>query len=205
MLKAAVYLLLGYFSGGVLYARLFPRLLRGIDVTEKAGDKNPGSANAFKYAGVSVGILTLIAELSKGFWPVALFLGAYSPESPLLAIMMLMPVLGHACSPFHRFHGGKAIAPAFGCLIALLPISRAGFALAFWYVLFSTAVVINPNEKRSVVTFLCFMLTAFIGSLFTRRFVIAAGCALLSIPPVVKNLIDIKRAEAEFALKHKEA
>lgn len=205
MLRALVYLLLGFFSGGILYARLFPKLLRGVDITERAKDGNPGSANAFKYAGVPVGILTLIAELSKGFWPVAIFLRAYSPLSPLLAPMLLMPVLGHAYSPFHRFKGGKAIAPAFGCLIALLPYSYAVFALAFWYVLFSLAFVVNPHEKRSVVTFIAFMFTCFVGAYFTRHYAMAVGCALLSIPPVVKNLADIRRAEAEYLLAHKEA
>lgn len=39
-----------------------------------------------------------------------------------LAIVLTMPVVGHVCSMFDNFHGGKGIAVTFGCLLGLAPV-----------------------------------------------------------------------------------
>lgn len=69
MEQGLLYLLAGYLSGSVLYARVFSGLLRRGDVTEKSRDGNPGTANAFLYGGFWCGALTLVCELLKGFCP----------------------------------------------------------------------------------------------------------------------------------------
>ena len=61
---------LGYLLGGVLFSYHIPLFMRGIDIVEVSEDHNPGTANAVKYAGVSVGMICLAADLAKGFLPV---------------------------------------------------------------------------------------------------------------------------------------
>ena len=131
MEQGLLYLLAGYLSGSVLYARVFSGLLRRGDVTEKSRDGNPGTANAFLYGGFWCGALTLVCELLKGFLPVFLF--TKRPPAPPLpgffsALIIAAPVIGHVFPLFFRFRGGKGIAVTFGCLLGLWPQSTP-----FWW------------------------------------------------------------------------
>ncbi|EKC44419.1 protein containing ABC transporter-like domain protein, partial [human gut metagenome] len=60
----------GLLCGSILFGRVLPKWIKGIDVTEVSNDHNPGTANAMKYAGVPVGILCLLGDLLKGALPV---------------------------------------------------------------------------------------------------------------------------------------
>ena len=63
----ALYIVAGYLLGSVMFAGYLPLLLKHIDVRRLSDDGNPGTANAFKHAGVFVGSLVLLCELGKGF------------------------------------------------------------------------------------------------------------------------------------------
>lgn len=150
------YILLGYLSGSILFAKLVPRKLCHVDVTRAGEDKNPGTFNAFAAAGPLVGTLVLLLELGKGFFPVHMALGHLPPEDPAFALILLAPVAGHAWPFLHFREGGKAIAVSFGALLGLLPEMRPVLLLAGFYLLFSLVLVVRPHMYRSVVTFLCF-------------------------------------------------
>lgn len=145
--------LLGFFSGSILYSALLPRLIKGVDVRSLAPDHNPGAANAFKYGGTGVGIAALACDLLKAYLPVRLAFELLGADTPGFALVLCAPVLGHAFSPFAHFHGGKAIAASFGALLALLPGYHVVFHLAFWYILFSSLVLIRPHAVRTILTF----------------------------------------------------
>lgn len=185
----------GYLLGSILFSYHFPLWMKRFDVVRDSEDHNPGTANAFRYAGVPVGILCLLCDLAKGALPIWVGLHVMGNQFPLLPLLMAAPVLGHATAPWYGFSGGKAIAAAFGVLIGLLPVTRAVYVLVFWYLFFSLLWVIHPNERRSVVTFVAFTLTMAAFALKTGRFDLALGCGLLSLPPVYKNYIDIERAK----------
>ena len=150
--------LLGYLSGSVLYAQLFTRWLAGKDLTEISDDRNPGTTNAFRYGGFRCGVLTLVCDLLKGFVPVHLFLAnpAHPMQEPFLfALALAAPVIGHAFSVFHHFHGGKGIAVTFGCLLGLLPLWQPFAVLAAFFLLFSLVLRITPDYYRTLATYLC--------------------------------------------------
>lgn len=65
----------GLLCGSILFGRVLPKWIKGIDVTEVSNDHNPGTANAMKYAGVPVGILCLLGDLLKGALPVYMAVG----------------------------------------------------------------------------------------------------------------------------------
>lgn len=144
---------LGFLSGSVLYSAVLPKLVKGIDIRQLAPDHNPGAANAFQYGGVPVGIASLLCDLLKALLPVRLAFHLVGLDSPLFALCLCAPVLGHAFSPFAHFKGGKAIAASFGALLALLPDSHILVHLAFWYILFSTLVLVRPHAYRTVLSF----------------------------------------------------
>lgn len=51
------FILIGYLSGSVMYGYVLPKVCKHIDIRELSDDGNPGTANAFKYAGVPIGIM----------------------------------------------------------------------------------------------------------------------------------------------------
>ncbi|MDD3335589.1 MAG: glycerol-3-phosphate acyltransferase [Eubacteriales bacterium] len=187
-------LLIGYLLGSILFSYHLPLWIRHVDIVKESGDHNPGTANAFRYGGVWVGILCLLLDLLKGAFPIWYALRLLGPAFPLLPFLMAAPVIGHATSPWYGFPGGKAIAAAFGVLIGLLPVSPCVYLLAACYLFFSLVWVIHPNERRSVVTFLCFDAASVALALWSRRFDVALGCVLLSVMPIYKNYVDIARA-----------
>ena len=62
-MQIAGFILLGYLSGSVLYARVFARLFGKEEMIENSRDRNPGTANAFMYGGFWCGLLTLICDI----------------------------------------------------------------------------------------------------------------------------------------------
>lgn len=154
-MRVVLYVLLGYLSGSLLWAKFFGILLAKKDITADSPDGNPGTFNAFQYGGFWCGCLTLCCDLMKGFLPVMLYCrGMGTPPSLGLAFVMAAPVLGHTCSVFHGFRGGKGIAVSFGCLLGLAPDLRPFLILAVAFVLFSVVIKITPHYYRTLVTYI---------------------------------------------------
>lgn len=154
-LDLLVFPLLGYLSGSVLYAQLFVRLFTGRNLMQISNDRNPGTANAFQYGGFRCGVLTLVCDLLKGFVPVHLFMAGPPRDPSVFALVMAAPVIGHAFSVFHHFHGGKGIAVTFGCLLGLLPCWQPFAVLAAFFLLFSVVLRITPHYYRTLATYIC--------------------------------------------------
>lgn len=179
------WILAGYLSGSVLYAYYLPLCLRRIDVTKLSDDGNPGAANAFQYAGVPIGCMVIVCELLKAFLPVFFASRFLNPSRLPFALVMAAPVAGHAFSIFFKGKGGKATAASFGVMLALFPELYPFAALAFFYLFFSTIVVIRPHLYRSIVTFLCF--TAAVCIKVPVR-ALRLGCGLISGITVWKHV-----------------
>lgn len=162
MLRMALFTLLGYLSGSVLYANVMLALFGKPDALEKSCDQNPGTANAFHYGSFACGVLTLLGDLLKGYLPVHLYLsgtfaatlsGAGAPAWAL-APVLAAPVVGHMFPLLYRFRGGKGIAVTFGCLLGLTPdlLPLCVFALAF--IVFSTVICISPDFYKTIAAYL---------------------------------------------------
>lgn len=196
--QALCYVPPAFLFGSVLFSYHIPLWLARVDIVQKSGDHNPGTANAFRYAGVPIGMLCLVLDMLKGALPVWLFIRRFGIMNPVTPLMMLAPIAGHVFTFWYPFRGGKGIATAFGVLIGLFPFSQAAWVLAFWYLFFSLVVVVHPNERRTVYAFLFFVATCAAGALWMHRLVPALGCMLTAMLPVYKNGADIRRAENEM-------
>lgn len=183
VIRDILYILFGYLSGSVLFAQVFGKLVAGKDITADAGDKNPGTANAFMQGGVLCGILTLFAELGKGFLPV--FLYCRGQQTSALMLVMAAPVLGHIFPVFFHFRGGKGIAVTFGCLLALLPGCPAAYFLAAFFLFFSLVVRISPHYYRTLLTYLC---TEAAAMFFCHNLYIRIGFSLIFVAVFIKML-----------------
>ena len=149
------HILLGYFSGSLLWAKFFGRVLAKEDITAASPDGNPGAFNAFHYGGFWCGLLTLCFDILKGFLPVMLYRHSSGLFPSMgLALVMAAPVVGHAFSVFHHFHGGKGIAVSFGCLLGLAPDLRPALLLAVVFLLFAAVIKITPHYYCTLATYL---------------------------------------------------
>lgn len=159
MIRELVFIVSGYLMGGILFARLAAALLRRPNVVEGSEDGNPGTANAFQYGGALCGVITLLGDLNKGFWPLYFYQksGGNFDARPLLSALVLMaPVWGHAFPAQFHFQGGKGIAVTFGCLLGLcLATDTPLKALAFFFLFFSLVLRVSPNFYRTGITYLC--------------------------------------------------
>lgn len=154
-MRGLFYILLGYLSGSILFARVGEQVFRLEDITKNTGDGNPGASNAFRNGGLACGCFTLLGDMAKGFLPVWLYLsGTEAAPAPLiLALVLAAPVAGHILPVFAGFRGGKGIAVSFGCLLGLLPEYRPVLALAAVFLIFSLAVRISPNYYRTLFAY----------------------------------------------------
>lgn len=191
-LDMIVLALVGYLSGSVLYAQLFVRLFTGQNLVEISDDRNPGTANAFRYGGFLCGVLTLICDLLKGFVPAHLFLAGPPREPGAFALIMAAPVIGHAFSVFHHFHGGKGIAVTFGCLLGLLPLWQPFAVLAAFFLLFSVVLRISPHYYRTLAAYIA----SLVGMIFVvDRPEIRSGFCFMSIAVLWRMLTSKEKKE----------
>lgn len=204
MFPSLLFAIIGFLIGGILFSYHVPKRLNNVDVVALSADHNPGTSNAMKLCGVRVGLACLALDLLKGYLPIRMALRMLSINDPWFALVMIGPVLGHALAVFYPFRGGKAVAVSFGVLLGLLPFSFAVLALALPYVFFSTIVVLNPHERRSVVSFFCLAVMCLIGGLYTHRYSIPMGTTGISMIAMWKNHAkDDERVRAAQALTEK--
>ncbi len=118
--------LLGAIPTGVLVGRL-----KGIDV-RRQGSGNVGATNVYRTAGKLPGLLVLIVDTLKGWFPVAFVAtwalrqdSSLSPETTAI-LTGIAAVAGHIWNPFLQFKGGKGVATSLGVLFGL------SYPLAFW-------------------------------------------------------------------------
>jgi acyl phosphate:glycerol-3-phosphate acyltransferase len=108
----------GFILGAVPFSVIIGRRILGKNIQDY-GDGNPGSVNVFRAGGQKAGYLAVFLDIAKGVPFV--FLAHAWLELPDLSIVIvaMSAILGHAFSPFLRWHGGKAVAITFGVLLAL--------------------------------------------------------------------------------------
>lgn len=159
-----LYIMIGYLSGSVLYARIFGRVFKKDGILPESRDHNPGAANAFRYGGFWCGLLTLCGDMLKGFLPVWLYVQE-ADSIPFfrqgLLLVLAAPVLGHIFPVFFGFQGGKGIAVTFGCLLGLAPDILPAAVLAFFFIFFSVILKVSPHFYRTIAAY-----TASCGAMF---------------------------------------
>ena len=185
MIKTFLFFAFGYFSGSILFARVYAALFNK-DIIENSKDKNPGAANAFMHGGMLCGTLTLIGDILKGFLPVFLFLKVSGGAVGFgIALVLAAPVLGHNYSVFYRFEGGKGIATSFGCLLGLFPRLLPALILAVCYITLSVVVRISPHYYRTLAAY---FISSVMGLFLVPDAGIRTGMAVIAALIIIKHL-----------------
>ncbi len=192
-----VYVLAGYLSGCVLYSELFMRLFHGKSLMQVSANHNPGSSNAFIYGGFWCGMLSVACDILKGLVPVWLYCRRFGLSSPLLALVLAAPVLGHARSLLFGFEGGMCIATSFGVFMGLAP---ACGPLGLLIVLYLGSLLLPGvnNSVRSIWTFTLLPLLCAWGAVAGGISVAAAaGSCLVSLIARKKIWPDLPPADRD--------
>lgn len=195
LFRPLMYIIAGYLSGSVLYARVFARLLHKENIIEESSDHNPGTANAFKHGGLLCGVLTLVCDLLKSFLPVFMFVTFASQrqaDGAALALVMAAPVLGHVLPLFYHFQGGKGIAASFGSLLGLLPTWQPVGLLIVLFLFFSLILKITPHYQRTLVTYGCGQVGMFF---VAETMTVAVGFFMISLMIILKMLSSKEEKE----------
>ncbi|MGQ9498945.1 MAG: glycerol-3-phosphate 1-O-acyltransferase PlsY [Dissulfurimicrobium sp.] len=118
-----------YLVGSIPFGLVFAEI-KGVDL-RRHGSGNIGATNVTRVIGKGLGLLTMLADMAKGFLPVMLFrfFSHGAPDLNILALTGIGAVLGHCYPIFLRFHGGKGVATSTGVFLAVCP-SAIGVALA---------------------------------------------------------------------------
>lgn len=150
--------LLSFFLGSLPFSLWLSRWLAGADV-RSVGDGNPGATNALKAGGWKVGLAALMLDISKAAFPVGLAYQIFDLRGWPVFFISISPVLGHAYSPFLRFHGGKGLAAMLGVWIGLtlyeIPLILL-FFITFWF------LVQTLSGWASLLTILCAIVYLFV-------------------------------------------
>ena len=147
-----LYPVLGYLAGTIPTGLLIGLSL-GVDIRTR-GSGNIGATNVARVIGKKWGIITLVADMLKGFLPVlAARLGCDGLPNPqaIAALTGLAAVAGHCFSIFLRFKGGKGVATAVGVFLASCPLSVAGAFLVFFAAMKKWGIVSVASLLSAVI------------------------------------------------------
>jgi len=118
-MNIALSLVIAYLLGSIPFAYIIGKL-SGLDV-RKVGDRNVGTFNVFRHAGLIAGIATLIADVGKGALAIVIA-NVLSGHELVVFGAGVAAVIGHNWPVFLHFRGGRGLAVVIGALLVLLPI-----------------------------------------------------------------------------------
>lgn len=184
--------LLSYLLGSIPVGILLTRLFSGKDIRQ-LGSGNVGATNVRRVAGNKLGMAVLLGDILKGATPVYLAMRMYPAFESLLhwelfvSLAAFFAFAGHLYPAYFMGRsGGKGVATAIGCFLAISPVSSL-LALA---VFFLTLLCWRMVSLSSI----CFaaLLPVFI-FLLTRSFVFSGLAEVIFVFIFFRHAANIRR------------
>ena len=119
MIKALIWLLLGYAVGSVNPSYLLSQL-RGFDIRNK-GTGNAGATNVMFVLGFKYGLCIMLADILKTYGTIRLAMWQVPENQQLHAAVGVAVAVGHIFPFYLHFKGGKGTACLCGIILALTP------------------------------------------------------------------------------------
>lgn len=183
-LEIAVGTYLSYLIGSLSSAIIVCKLM-GLPDPRTQGSRNPGATNVLRIGGKKAAAITLLGDMLKGVIPV-LIAKWYGFNSLGLALVTFAAFFGHLFPIYFRFEGGKGVATALGCLLALSwPTGLAW--IATWLVV---ALIFRYSSLAAIVASIC---APFYIWLFTGDMTYVFAIALMSLFLIVRHHSNIKK------------
>ncbi len=120
-----VFLILAYIAGSFPSGLVIGKAVFHKDPRDY-GSHNTGATNSYRVFGAVGGLLVLILDIAKGM--LGVYLGqqaglVMAPEYQIYLMIAggLLALVGHSCSIFLHFKGGKGVATGLGIILFLAP------------------------------------------------------------------------------------
>lgn len=188
MLNDLVAIAIAYLFGSLSTAIIVCKIMQLPDPRSQ-GSGNPGATNVLRYGGKKVAIVTLLGDIAKCAIPVLLAKWVGLDEIGL-ALVAFAAFLGHLYPMFFHFKGGKGVAAALGCWLALAwPVGL--LLVGTWICI---AVITRYSSLAALITAL---IAPFYAWYFTNEtFALMTGCmSLLLIYRHAKNIRNLYMGE----------
>lgn len=125
-----LFVLFAYLLGSIPFGLFIAGAFCDVDPRTQ-GSGNLGATNVGRSCGTVYGVLTLLMDLLKGMIPVVAAMQV-SDSTFFISCTAFAVLLGHCCSLFLRFKGGKGVATTIGIFLPL----------AFWPLLLSVLTLV---------------------------------------------------------------
>ncbi|SFT33437.1 glycerol-3-phosphate acyltransferase PlsY [Selenomonas sp. GACV-9] len=120
MENMAIACLIAYLLGSIPNGLVFGKLIWHIDLREH-GSHNIGATNAWRTLGKGPGFLIFLLDFLKG--ALSVWLGSLLVGTPLAMVLAgVLAIVGHSCSLFLKFKGGKGVATGLGVIVMMMPL-----------------------------------------------------------------------------------
>lgn len=174
----------GYLVGSVPSGLILARLTGAPD-PRKVGSGNIGATNVLRSGGKTLGIITLLFDILKGFIPTLAAL-LLLKNIFFVCLVGLLAFLGHLFPLYLKFRGGKGVATALGVIGFLMPKALLISLLCFLIVV----VISRTVSLGSIVASALLPLWGGVWG-YPRQFVILSGIMALLI--IIRHKENIKR------------
>lgn len=129
MQSVAIACIVAYLLGSIPNGLVFGKLIWQVDLREY-GSHNIGATNAWRTLGKGPGFLIFLLDFFKGF--ISVWLGSVLAGTPMAMVLAgICAIIGHSCSVFLKFKGGKGVATGLGVIVMLMPLP-ALIVFAVW-------------------------------------------------------------------------
>ena len=129
MQSVAIACIVAYLLGSIPNGLVFGKLIWQVDLREH-GSHNIGATNAWRTLGKGPGFLIFLLDFFKGF--IRVWLGSVLAGTPMAMVLAgICAIIGHSCSVFLKFKGGKGVATGLGVIVMLMPLP-APIVFAVW-------------------------------------------------------------------------
>ena len=189
VLKIIVSIVIGYLIGSIPFALVIGKGFFDRDIRD-GGSHNLGGTNAGRLLGKTVGISVIFLDAAKVFLAVLIVSSFKSDTAMILA--GLAACFGHCYPVFAQFKGGKAVASAYGYLlaIAILVTSNPLTLIVPLLVFILFLGLFRMVSLGSMVGILAAVIFNFI---FTDILALKVSLVLLLALVVYRHLANIKR------------
>lgn len=168
-----------YALGSIPWGLVLTRTFTSVDV-RISGSGNIGATNVRRTAGTFLGLLTLVLDILKGYIPAALavsLVGTGSFRSDLyVAAVTISAFLGHLYPLYMKGKsGGKGVATAGGCYLAVSPAAVGAAVLGFLLLIITTRRVSAGSLAAAVLLPVALWASTRSGVLTAAGVLVAAG------------------------------
>ncbi|MBO7392837.1 MAG: glycerol-3-phosphate 1-O-acyltransferase PlsY [Abditibacteriota bacterium] len=183
-MKNAVVILLCYLFGSIPFGLIAGKLVKGIDI-RNVGSGNIGATNVLRAVGPIPALIVFLLDVFKGAGAVLLcrYLGM---SEYLIVLGGIAALVGHTCSVFLGFKGGKGVATLLGLVIGINPI-MAAVALGIWI------IVVAITRYVSLGSIIASLTTSIIICFIKLHPIYKIVFLLVSLFVVIKHKDNIKR------------